>query len=353
MIDFSAYIPKSVLATYRAWTVPYNADDIASALAFAKFKEARGLAKQVCALSQSAYPCKLPEYVFQFVQIYKQTESFFNLSMYDQIKILELTAFPAHQLPRALLDLKLNGQPALRHLEQSQSLTLNVESAPLLTTDLVVFPDDYADIMPVNGLHKRDFIRIQNLYDQIISNQTRVHIEGNRNFRIRVYGHLKTLLSRKEGRELIESIVALNLYQWLLNCFPWTIHKVTIQPTVRRSRAGQKEMLPFTSPYLRVFTHTAYLSENNPSNLWTETPAGLQKHPIPDVVQLAHELIHLRHFITSRKWTAYTPKEIDGYTNAQEKVTITGILHDQVVEPISENSIRSALGFYPRRFHIA
>jgi hypothetical protein len=144
----------------------------------------------------------------------------------------------------------------------------------------------------------------------------------------RVHRELMQLVSIKDGRTLIQEILA----------------KIgDKQITILLGDRGTANLENFHITLAELPSTSVYACPH-PSIPGTTLLKSVKK---PRVITLAHELIHILHSLNGCKMHAY-PEGTDLeliYTSREEERTIRGF-------PISENSIADALNMYPRYGHI-
>lgn len=184
----------------------------------------------------------------------------------------------------------------------TQKLTDNIipipPDSPFADTDIIIFKDHYTGYIPSNGIKKNDFEQTCKIYNSILNGETNLHISKREMaFRSEVLLCIKTLMTRKTGRKIINTIIDLREY-------------CSITP-------GDKNGTEFNS---------IILNTKPTSSLIYLHPSGKLSHaPKPLFLGLGHELIHIIH---RAKGVTDPSTELDeedeDYHNREEKRTITG-----------------------------
>lgn len=345
-------------------------DDLILAHTQAKYKEVKYLIIEQSLLNDQylpykiTHPTKLSKIINELLTYFNETpHSFFLESKYG-ISIRKFEYLDDKTKIDYFLHRSLNGKNLFDRIgELIQNITFPFVSSlskdhPFYDTDLIVFKDDYKGPMPINGIYQTELNKIEKLFSDIYFNNTILKIEDSLGFRVDVLKAIRKLLTRKAGRDLIYSLVNPSYLQQFLSFVSYypTCSSIRILPH------SSKSFVSFVSSATGAITPTLYLSKNSRTELFIDlsdqNSIAQISYPhyttekCPFFITFAHELIHIRHWMQGKNFESKEKNELANYTNAFEKVTITGELNHQLQDSVSENAIRQEFSFFPRLTHL-
>ena len=330
----------------------------------AKFKEINSLYIETLRLNQNYFsssskkhPSSLASKIKEAIEIAINSPNYHRFFQITQIGLDQLYHQNDDNLLYYTFNYPIKGKTLFDHMQmlvdQSQLPDIDTIDAknPFLDSDLVLFKNSFKKELPINGIYQKDLEKITGLYKDIINDKTVIKVWGGFDFRVKVYLLMQKLLTRRVGHELLESIAhpswkyyfkqltSLKSFQYTFDIYQHP-SKSTAQCTEGEYNSMHLESHLAFNKQTEVYVH-----KNDSSNIITEK--------MPEYIELAHELIHIRHFIHQREFKAINQTELISYSNASEKVTITGLLNGKEEDPICENSIRNELGLLSRVYHTA
>lgn len=354
-----------VFSSLINWLFPTlpSEQEVLYAMTQAKLHEVKHLIIRQKELNHNYYPYHnehptlLAEKISEFVKLYTYSPFYPEFCFKNGVSLDNFSSYKKADCIKNFLHQPIKGKSLLGHLEKDiTSLPLPFTQAipsnnPFFFTDLIVFDDTYKGPLPTNGILKTDFEKLTMFYDELILENSPLKISGTIQFKLEVMKAIKILLTRPTGRKLLYFIFKPHFFDYLKNLilFRYVDYEVKCLAAPIASYAN---MTTSEEDKTRFEIH---LSFNKQSEVFLESKDGQinQTEKSPFFITLAHELIHIRHFIMRKKWTANKIQELNLYSNEYEKVAITGILNDQTQDDISENSIRSEFGLIPRIYHAA
>lgn len=363
-MNLISYFPGWIQKFHKARTHPLTEDQVLLDLSIAKFKETYELLNECHRFHElnsktSFYPSFLGQRVHELIHYYSSSTHFQNLNSQDQRKIRELKKLEGYDLSKALRTTQIASQTL--HLffkdlesEPSETRVLIPRDNPFYQTDLTVFKNSYYGPLPSNGIYESDFKKLTRFYQKSLApNSTGFDISGSALFQIEFKRAYKKLLTRKEGRALIDLVLGTSWFDYLKTKCTLSSSRVKISQSMGKCLSKHMSKClktPFFSlHYERKYeVNLSWLGEVHHLDKIGDTMATFT---FPTVILLAHEFIHAAHYRKNRDWEAKDPTELVLYTNAEEKVTITGELNGVNQDPYSENSIREVFGFLPRIYH--
>lgn len=247
------------------------------------------------------------------------------------------------------------------------------ESEPFYNTDLIIFRDDFKGLMPLNGIKKREYEQIKQIYDDILNGRTFFKFDLDDMTKKSFAADLKTLLTRQKGRDIILA---------LINNKNFKILNVT---TARSEYIFDSRELWGVGSVGKdsVTLHVNYAEDRTTKLIHVIDPKTGQKiaGQIPFFISLGHELNHILHgqlegmntiqgIKTELPPTISMVSHIRGYdpdlSNIEEQETITGFknipkvkeIEDWLQEytilnyqPLNENALRAYFRMLPRADH--
>ncbi len=151
------------------------------------------------------------------------------------------------------------------------------DTSPMKDTKLVIFKDDYAGEIPLNGIKQSNFNVLEGFYNRIIGNQTIIRIAGSPHFRNKILKLIRKILANEVGREFLNRLCKNEskkltikpktpTFQVTTTVSNETLSEVTIyfsfDPTMvsRRNRKGQ--LSPAEAPFDTILFHEMIHAEN-------------------------------------------------------------------------------------------
>lgn len=365
-------IPNPIRRFYNRRFSPTSEETLRIDITCAKYREVKELFREAT-LNHSSnsellfYPSHLessfPENgqqriskLSELIMLFNGTEAFQRLDFLDQMKIESFKELQGYELSKALRTEKIAGQTLFQMLdalaEESSAIKIPKDH-PFYSTDLVVFKDSYDKALPPNGVYEKKFKEISTFYENLVEGrQEGFRIIGTALFRIRTHRALKKLFTRQIGRDLLDQALGQGWIQYLKERGPLSERYVTLNQSFTSSDAQTANQIVDYSGFVPKFKYGYWINIFwNNQKITTEIQGNTYQLAIPDIALLAHELLHIVHRRKNQTWTPVNQKELLFYTNAEEKVTITGNLNGVVQDRLSENSIRHAYGFFPRKYH--
>jgi hypothetical protein len=214
-------------------------------------------------------------------------------------------------------------------------------------TDLIVFSDDVQKDLPLNGINKAEFNKMEQLAEEIFSGKAKIKIDPEHpQFQQDAEEYIITLLTRPLGRKLIKKVMEND-----------DIKSLRIDLDLKSSLSIPHKTNP------ELFIGLAPKSKRTIVQGLTQT-GQVKSYHLPQFLALGHELIHASHF----PHILETVKEVDrDYSNKEEKITITGFnsfpedgeaddIYDEGFDLLNERNLHAQFAnskniFYPRINH--
>ncbi len=315
-------------------------------LAFAKFKEVQGILSEL----QKNYPNEklrdvhkfsfLSEKSLELVTLFYQTTFFQKQESTRRIPFEKLRHLSEEEVVQELFfPQKSNSfftMIATSFKDFSDPLVIPLsEDDPFRGSDLVVFQNEVAGNLPVNGIREKAFSEVKMLYSRIADNETVLFSEiENSLFHIRILETFQRLLARDTGRRLLSSILYPGITETLKKYFLFRPRRMLIRiiPSVIMQKTFSVRETDDSCLSFQI-----HLKMNEEKHFVMTSKPELEHTPL--FIRLAHELLKIHHLMRYRDFRARDPEEIRHYKNALEKVVLTGKLNGRK-EELYENLIR-------------
>lgn len=217
--------------------------------------------------------------------------------------------------------LKDTGQKLIENIKKTPDIEefeddeFKIEKLPIMNmptnssfsnTDLIIFEDDFKGNLPINGIKKSEFDKIEKLFEKIKANQTSIEIVRNdEHFPYQIEESIKLLLTRAVGRNLLFQI------------------SDPAAGKLRIAEGSKHEYLP-KAKTINICLDTAHLTkkyEHLPSG-----KIGVREELDLLHVTLGHEMFHYLHDLKNELRAAGNTKPTlhEDYDDLEEQKTITG-----------------------------
>ncbi|MCI0381707.1 MAG: type III secretion system effector protein [Chlamydiae bacterium] len=191
---------------------------------------------------------------------------------------------------------------------------------PFSGTDLLVFKGDYLGTLPQNGIRFCDYVKMTKLLKEIFTGKTKFKFDPSLSEKAQkmLMRDFTILMTRKTSRQLIEKLAN-------------GTHTILI-------KEGNKfEHEAMLKGEFQLFGHkiTICPGDNLDSVIGRAAQFNRKKYkiPSPSFLPFAHELIHAKHWEENSIMSNILKqiKDYQGYTNQEERRTITGSEDDLVI----------------------